>query len=330
MIAPGAGVHAVTTYADAAATLRDPRRFSSAPMRAADPHLLGADGTAHTRARACAASALGRRVPETDDLRAVAAALLHRIAERGTGDLVADVTRPLAATALTRWLGLPPQEAGELDRAVRAAVPGGGADTPDGSLVTTLAAGLLAAPVRDDDPLAPLHHAELPPGAARSVVRILLIAGLETTARFTAALAVRLLDASPAPTPAAHHAFIEETLRCDGPVRTVLRRTTSTVRLDDTVLPAGTVVACRLSAANRDARAFADPQRFDPGRRGPGHLAFGAGPHRCPGAGLARREGAALAAALAELPIALRPAGEPEPTASPFLHGPDRVPVSLR
>jgi cytochrome P450 PksS len=48
---------------------------------------------------------------------------------------------------------------------------------------------------------------------------------------------------------------------------------------------------------------FADPDRFDIRRQGNLHLAFGAGPFQCLGAGLARREmEAALAAMVRRLP----------------------------
>jgi cytochrome P450 len=56
-------------------------------------------------------------------------------------------------------------------------------------------------------------------------------------------------------------------------------------------VPAGSVVMAMLGAANRDARVFDDPDRFDPKRpNARRNIAFGHGEHFCPGASLARTE----------------------------------------
>jgi cytochrome P450 len=56
-----------------------------------------------------------------------------------------------------------------------------------------------------------------------------------------------------------------------------------TIRAGEAVLLGGAV-------ANRDARVFADPDRFDVTRERSAHLSFGLGPHFCLGASLARME----------------------------------------
>jgi len=43
-----------------------------------------------------------------------------------------------------------------------------------------------------------------------------------------------------------------------------------------------------LAAANRDPAANPEPERFDPSRAARRVFTFGAGPHACPGEGLAR------------------------------------------
>lgn len=52
----------------------------------------------------------------------------------------------------------------------------------------------------------------------------------------------------------------------------------------------GQQVVLYLEAGNRDPQEFEDPDRCDPQRRPNKHIAFGYGPHLCPGAGLARLE----------------------------------------
>jgi hypothetical protein len=69
-------------------------------------------------------------------------------------------------------------------------------------------------------------------------------------------------------------------------------------------VPAGDVVLLSLGAAGRDPVRYPDPDTVDFGRRSrASHLAFGLGPHVCPGNELARIEiAAAVQSALAELP----------------------------
>jgi cytochrome P450 len=55
-----------------------------------------------------------------------------------------------------------------------------------------------------------------------------------------------------------------------------------------------------MAAANRDPRAFDEPDRFDIGRQPNTHVSFGGGIHYCLGASLARIEGQEVFRALAE------------------------------
>jgi hypothetical protein len=86
---------------------------------------------------------------------------------------------------------------------------------------------------------------------------------------------------------------IEEILRFHHPTQSTStnRRCTVDVALRGKTLKAGDTVRVGLGAANRDPEAFPDPERFDIGRRmGVPPLSFGAGPHFCIGAALARFE----------------------------------------
>src|SRR5512134_2461057 len=82
----------------------------------------------------------------------------------------------------------------------------------------------------------------------------------------------------------------------------VFRTVSQSTELGGTRLPRGAVLAVLLGSANRDERAFPDPDRFDVGRDTRGHFAFGFGPHFCLGAALARLEArVALEALVPEL-----------------------------
>jgi hypothetical protein len=101
----------------------------------------------------------------------------------------------------------------------------------------------------------------------------------------------------------AHYAAIhtEETLRHSPPLDGWLRLTTTDVTVDGVTIPAGSRCLVLLGTANHDPRIFADPATFDPGRaRLSHHLAFGAGPHYCIGAALARLEIATALQSLAQ------------------------------
>lgn len=91
----------------------------------------------------------------------------------------------------------------------------------------------------------------------------------------------------------------EEILRWTSPVVQFARTVTRDVELADTLLQPGDTVVVWYPSANRDPRAFDDPERFDIGRDPNDHLAFGHGHHFCLGANLARWEMRALFAALA-------------------------------
>jgi cytochrome P450 len=81
------------------------------------------------------------------------------------------------------------------------------------------------------------------------------------------------------------------------------RVTTQEVALGGVVLPPGSAVLPAVVSANRDASVFAGPDTLDLTRVSNPHLGFGAGPHHCLGAALARMElQEALGALLRRLP----------------------------
>lgn len=86
-------------------------------------------------------------------------------------------------------------------------------------------------------------------------------------------------------------AFGEELLRFSPSVLATVRGTTRAVEIAGIEIPANEIVMPILASANRDPRAFPDPDSFDFTRPRVGrHLAFGYGVHTCLGAALARLE----------------------------------------
>ena len=93
---------------------------------------------------------------------------------------------------------------------------------------------------------------------------------------------------------------INEILRIEAPVQGFSRYVARDYDLDGIVLPEGSRAIVFYGAANRDARQFPDPDRFDVRRDNAGrHMSFGAGPHMCLGMNLAKLEMRALFTALA-------------------------------
>ena len=86
--------------------------------------------------------------------------------------------------------------------------------------------------------------------------------------------------------------FVDEVLRFASPVQGLFRYAKRDAVVDGVEIPAGSVVWLVYAAANRDPERFEDPAVFDPQRENARHsVAFGHGPHFCPGQPLARLEG---------------------------------------
>jgi cytochrome P450 len=125
----------------------------------------------------------------------------------------------------------------------------------------------------------------------------LLIGGHETTANQINLSLLVLLDhpaemgklrADPGLIPGAVEELMRYVRLGDGlpPARV----TTEDVQLADVTIRAGETVLPLYATANRDPRAFSEPDRFDVSRAPATHLGFGAGVHHCLGAQLARLE----------------------------------------
>ncbi len=129
-----------------------------------------------------------------------------------------------------------------------------------------------------------------------SIIQQLLVAGNETTAHSLTA-GLYYLITNPAEfaqlraDPSLVANFVEETLRYLTPTNNMWRLVTTDAEIGGVPVRKGELLLLRYGSANRDARHFGDPDRFDIGRdNAKSHLAFGAGIHTCIGAQLARKE----------------------------------------
>jgi cytochrome P450 len=85
--------------------------------------------------------------------------------------------------------------------------------------------------------------------------------------------------------------FVEECLRFESPVKGDFRLARTTTTVGGVDIAAGTCVMVLNGAAGRDPRHFDGPDEFRMDRANAReHLAFGRGPHACPGGPLARAE----------------------------------------
>jgi pimeloyl-[acyl-carrier protein] synthase len=81
---------------------------------------------------------------------------------------------------------------------------------------------------------------------------------------------------------------IEELLRYETPVQVAIRGVPEEIEFAGRRIGPKQLLVLLLGAANRDPEQFADPDRLDLTRRPNHHVSFGAGPHGCVGAWMAR------------------------------------------
>ena len=125
-------------------------------------------------------------------------------------------------------------------------------------------------------------------------------------------------------------AAVEEILRYDSSVLQAKRMATEDVTVEGTVIRAGDTVRLLYGGANRDPRAFDDPDRFDVERpRGRGHFGFGRGAHHCLGSQLSRLELAVVLRTIAARFPDVTLTGDIEMGPAVFLRGPRRMQLDL-
>jgi cytochrome P450 len=241
----------------------------------------------------------------------VTRSLLARRAVPGrTGDLLADVAKPLPALVFARWLGVPQQHSPSFwywnakvgDLILGAAQEEREYRTSIQSLVNLddyladLVRQRRAEPQDDliSAVLADGHIGETVTEAEFSAMLTqLAFAGGETTSNLIAnGLRALLLHpdelAAVRDDPDLLAPSVEEALRFDGPSKMSVRAAAEDFELDGQTIRSGDRIFLVTAAANRDPGQFPDPDTFSVRRSGGGHLGFGLGPHFCIGAALAR------------------------------------------
>lgn len=321
----GRPVALISRYDDVVWALRHPEAFSSADgaLGLGEQPLLPVevDPPLHTDYRRILNTWFTPRAiaPLEPEVRRVVRELLDGFADRGSCDFHREFATPLPSGIFLALMGLPMEDLPQFlqwrDNTIRPDVEPG--DMEGAQRLREETAHAISEYFRDaiaarraapDDSLlsavvqAERRGEELSETELLGISHLLLLGGLDTvTASLDCMVAFlathpehrRQLVEDPSLIPAA----VEELLRWLTPVMVVLRKAKQDVAMRDVDLRAGDAVTLVLGAANGDSDVFgaADVDfTRDPNK----HLAFGAGPHLCLGAHLARLE---MSVALEEL-----------------------------
>ncbi len=307
-------------------------------------NMMRKDGVAHLAERRALFPALSPRTVRDTWLpmfHGAAEHLLDRLAPQGSADLVKDYAMPLSGAALVAVTGLADMTPADMDAVSQAMIEGcanyaGDSETEARCIAATAridafiaAAGLGPLP----SALSVLRAAGMPDESIRANIK-LIISGGQNEPRDAIAGTIWALLTHPDQLKAirAGHATwgqaFDEYARWMSPIGMSPRRIAQDATVAGTDMAAGTQVFLMFGSANRDEAAFAAPDRYDITRDTGPALPFGAGPHFCAGAAVARALicEVALPHAFARLP-GLRLTG-----AAPFhgwaYRGPVRVPVT--
>jgi hypothetical protein len=121
----------------------------------------------------------------------------------------------------------------------------------------------------------------------------------------------------------------DESLRWDSPSRMAGRITMRDVEIEGINIPAGQRVGLMFAAANRDPRAWPDPDRYQISRDLKKQVGWGYGVHACVGRVFAQLEAHILLTQVARRIDRFELAGEPEPWMTTIGHGPAKLPIRV-
>ncbi|MCY3648065.1 MAG: cytochrome P450 [Chloroflexi bacterium] len=348
---PDLGAWVVTRHSDIVDILRNPRVFSSSGKTGVDDPsriiiLVNDDPPRHTERRALVQRPMTRRLNHDLDawIERCVDDLLDAV-DPGNVEAMGDFAVGLPVSVITHLLGIPDEDS---HRFMRMRSPQRGQTQQEREAEFTAIVGYLRRLVaerrrdpRDDLISEVLAHDRHGPSLQEwEIVGLcitLLVAGNETTSNLIAN-SLNVLAADPdlwrrlrderqlVPV------FIEEMVRWQSPTQTIFRTTTEATEIGGTRLPAGSVVALGVGAANRDPRVFDHADVMDLDRDVRDHLGFGSGAHYCIGAPFSRLETEKLLGAMLDRYDRIEP-GERKAqrqNASPFLYGFRHLPLVFR
>ncbi|MFB7876190.1 cytochrome P450 [Nocardia sp. NPDC056064] len=321
--------YVLSRHADVWAAARDPENFSSAAGLTVDYVDLAAAGFGgvkpfvfmdppeHTDFRRRVAPGFTPRQVNSVEpaVRRFVVERIERLRAAGSGDIVAELFKPLPTMVVAHYLGVPEHDHGKFDEwtenIVGGAVAGAGlaagdqhAFTAVGELVGYFSELIARRRVEPgDDTISHLLASGLgADGDNDGLIAVLgfaftMITGGNDTTTGNLGGAVQLLSASPdqrgllADDPSLIPDAVEEFLRMTSPVQGLARTTTSDITLHDTTIPAGRRVLLLYGSANRDEREFGPTAGELDVRRNPKRiLTFSHGHHHCLGAAAARMQ----------------------------------------
>lgn len=350
-------VWAFTRYDDVLAIEKDPITFSS--QRSPRPHgdhlpmIISMDGREHTMRRKLVSKGFTpRRVRDHErTITRICTEIIDRVAPRGECDFVWDIAAPLPLLLIADMLGFPPESYDDLLRWSDDLIRGTTINDPDAAMKAAEAGlafrefqlGVIAdrrSKPPQDDLVSILCHAEIDGERLgdEDIIQeslLILIGGDETSRHVMTDGMLALLDhpdqmAILREDPTKIEAGVEELLRWVSPIKNMSRTVTREITMHGETLREGDQIIVMYPSANRDPRAFTDPDTLDVQRHPNQHLAFGFGPHFCMGASLARLELRVMFTELLRRLPDLVLAGDPLPRrSSNFISGPETMPVAF-
>ncbi|MFF7359186.1 cytochrome P450 [Streptomyces filipinensis] len=310
----------VTRHEDVKFVSVDPRFSRQAvvgrPVTRLAPHFIPLDGAVgfadppdHTRMRRVVAKAFTARSMRRlhDQAQELVESLLDALERHGPpADLVAHLNRPFPLAMVSELMGVPAEDRDRMagwSETVISAAHGREASERAKAELAAYFTDLLARRRTDhrEDLTSVLAEATdagvLAEHEAVGLAGLVQISGAHAVRNNSANMVYALLTrpahlarlrAEPALLPQA----VEELLRYI-PHRNAVglsRIALEDVEVGGVLIPAGDPVYVSYLTANRDPEVFADPEELDFDRTDNPHVAFGHGPHYCPGAALARME----------------------------------------